>query len=83
MEGHRPAEGDRLALHPRRALADLTPELAEQAGLPDARLPHDGHDLSLTRLGLTEPLPEQPELGLAADEPAASPRSGPAAPTSR
>ena len=68
MEGNRAREGESLPLEPRRSLADLTPELPEEAGLADPGLPHDGHDLPAPRLRLVEALAQQPELGLTADE---------------
>ncbi len=68
MERNRAREGQSLPLEPRRSLADLTPELPEEAGLADPGLPHDGHDLPAPRLRLVEALAQEPELGLTADE---------------
>ena len=68
MERDRPPERHGLPLDPRRVPADLTPELPEQAGLPDPGFAHDGDDLPPPGPGLLEALLEEPELRLASDE---------------
>ena len=49
-------KGQGVPLEPRRALADVTPELPEEPRLADPGLPHDRHDLPVTRLRLIETL---------------------------
>jgi hypothetical protein len=66
--------GDRAGLDDQPAVGAMgVRHLPDEAGLADTRLPHDGHDLAVSRR-LPQGLSELLQLDVATDEPGQSPR---------